>query len=100
MLLRRNGGGRVAVHEILMVNSAISNLIREGKTFQIYSIMQVGKGTGMVCLNDALLEAVKNGTVTAEEALTKAINKTELKGMLVRLGAKLDGAAAAAAQVS
>ncbi len=100
MLLRRNGGGRVAAHELLLVNSAISNLIREGKTFQIHSIMQVGKGTGMVCLNDALLDLVKNNVVTPEEALTKAVNKAELKGMLVRGGVKLEGAAVAAAQAS
>ena len=100
MLLRRNGGGRVAVHEILLVNSAISNLIREGKTFQIHSIMQVGKASGMVCLNDALAELVKNNTITAEEALTKAINKAELKGMLLRIGVKIDGAAAAAVETA
>jgi twitching motility protein PilT len=100
MLLRRNGGGRVAAHELLLVSSAISNLIREGKTFQIQSIMQVGKGTGMVCMNDTLVELVKTNVITAEEALTKAVGKTELKGMLARAGVKIDGAAAAAVEAA
>ena len=43
---------------MLIVTSAVSNLIREGKTFQIPSIMQVGKAIGMVTLNDALMDLV------------------------------------------
>ena len=56
ILLKRNGGGRVAALEILIVTPAISNLIREGKTFQIPSLMQTGKKQGMVLLNEALAE--------------------------------------------
>src|SRR5205814_7271644 len=58
-LCKKVGGGRVAALEVLLVNSAISNLIREGKTFQINSMMQVGRAQGMVTLNDALSELVK-----------------------------------------
>ena len=57
-LCRKIGGGRVAALEVLIASGAISNLIREGKTFQIPSMMQVGKGNGMVTLNDALMELV------------------------------------------
>ncbi|HCA59805.1 MAG TPA: type IV pili twitching motility protein PilT, partial [Blastocatellia bacterium] len=53
-LLPKKGGGRVAALEVLIVTPAISNLIREGKTFQIPSAMQTGKTHGMVVLNDAL----------------------------------------------
>ena len=49
-LCRKVGGGRVAALEVLLTNSAISNLIREGKTFQIPSMMQVGRAQGMVSL--------------------------------------------------
>ena len=55
-LLPKKGGGRVAALEVLIVTPAISNLIREGKTFQIPSAMQTGKNLGMVMLNDALFE--------------------------------------------
>ena len=54
-LLKKIGGGRVAAMEVLIVTAAISNLIREGKTFQIPSLMQTGKKQGMILLNDALL---------------------------------------------
>jgi twitching motility protein PilT len=57
-LCRKIGGGRVAALEVLIASGAISNLIREGKTFQINSMMQVGRGNGMVTLNDALMELV------------------------------------------
>jgi twitching motility protein PilT len=58
-LLPKKGGGRVAALEVLIVTPAISNLIREGKTFQIPSSMQTGRNLGMVMLNDALFEYVK-----------------------------------------
>src|SRR5256885_5324236 len=57
-LCRKIGGGRVAALEVLIATQPVCNLIREGKTFQIPSIMQVGKAHGMVSLNDALMELV------------------------------------------
>jgi len=69
----------------LLVSSAVSNLIREGKTFQIQSIMQTNRGLGMVTMNDALLELVRNGSIDPEEALAKAPNRAELKAMLDRV---------------
>jgi len=74
-LLKKIGGGRVAALEVLVVNSAISNLIREGKTFQIASLMQVGKKIGMQLLNDILIDLVKKKTVEADEAYHKAVDK-------------------------
>jgi twitching motility protein PilT len=70
----------------LIVNTAISNLIREGKTFQIPSMMQVGKAHGMQTLNDALADLVKNKLVAPEEAYVKAVDKTGFEAMLKRLG--------------
>ncbi|MDH3627468.1 MAG: type IV pilus twitching motility protein PilT [Acidobacteriota bacterium] len=77
-LLKKKGGGRVAALEVLIVTPAISNLIREGKTFQIPSLMQTGKKIGMTLLNDALAELVKKGLVEPEEAYSKSIDKAGL----------------------
>ncbi len=88
-LLPKKGGGRVAALEVLIVTPAISNLIREGKTFQIPSAMQTGKNHGMVMLNDALFEHVKNGLVEPRDAYIKAVDKTGFETMLTRGGFKL-----------
>ena len=58
-LCRKIGGGRVAAREILLASRPGSNLIREGKTFQIPSIIQTSRRLGMVTLNDALMELVE-----------------------------------------
>ena len=77
-LLKKVGGGRVAAQEILLANPAVSNLIREGKTFQLASAMQTGRAKGMILLNDALLDLVKRGMVAPEEAWLKAVDKENL----------------------
>jgi twitching motility protein PilT len=74
-LCKKIGGGRVAAREVLLTLPAISNLIREGKTFQIPSIMQTNRKAGMVTLNDALIELVDNGLVEPKEAYMKAVEK-------------------------
>jgi twitching motility protein PilT len=74
-LCRKIGGGRVAAREILISIPAISNLIREGKTFQIPSIMQTNRKAGMVTLNDALMELVEAKQVEPKEAYIKAVEK-------------------------
>jgi twitching motility protein PilT len=90
-LLKKTGGGRVAALEVLIVTPAISNLIREGKTFQIPSLMQTGKKQGMALLNDALFDLVKKKLVSAEEAYQKAVDKTGLLSLLTNAGIKLRG---------
>ena len=88
-LLPKKGGGRVAALEILVVTPAISNLIREGKTFQIPSAMQTGKNLGMVMLNDALFAHVQSGKVEPRDAYIKAVDKTNFESMLTRNGFKI-----------
>lgn len=88
-LLKKKGGGRVAAMEILCVTSAVSNLIREAKIFQIPSIMQTSRKLGMQLLNDALLELVVKGTVEPEEALLKSIDKSDLEPRLRAAGFKI-----------
>ena len=88
-LLPKKGGGRVAALEVLIVTPAISNLIREGKTFQIPSAMQTEKAHGMVVLNDALFDLVQKGLVEPRDAYLKAVDKTGFESMLTRGGFKI-----------
>ncbi|MFO0726574.1 MAG: type IV pilus twitching motility protein PilT [Myxococcota bacterium] len=89
-LCRKIGGGRCACLEILVVNSAIANLIREGKTFQIPSIMQTGKAIGMQTQVDAMMDLVKANKVAPMEAYTKAVDQGLMKGALERAGHRID----------
>ena len=92
VLCKKIGGGRSAALEILLVSGSVANLIREGKTFQIASVMQTGRGQGMVTLNDSLLDLVKRKEVAPEEALKRSVAKGEFRQMLERIGVKLEGA--------
>jgi twitching motility protein PilT len=83
-LCKKNGGGRIAALEVLLCDSAIGNLIREGKTMQIPSSMQTGKGKGNITLNDALLTLVKAKTVEPKEAYMKAVDKVNFESLLRR----------------
>jgi len=83
-LCRKIGGGRIAALEVLLVTGAVANLIREAKTFQIPSIMQVNKSIGMVALNDALYDLVQKKLVMPDEALSKAIDKAGFEMLLKR----------------
>jgi twitching motility protein PilT len=75
VLCKKIGGGRVAAREILLVTPAVSNLIREGKTFQIPSIMQTSKRLGMITMNDTLLDLVEKKLVEPKEAYMKSVDK-------------------------
>jgi twitching motility protein PilT len=83
-LCRKIGGGRVAALEVLIATQAMRNLIRESKTFQIPSMMQVGRAIGMVTLNDALLDLVTRKLVAPDEAMAKAVDKGGFESMLKR----------------
>lgn len=71
-LLPKVGGGRRAVFEIMVATPAVRSLIRQNKTFQIISSMQTGKKQGMQLLDDALIELVRSGQVTADAAAAAA----------------------------
>ena len=70
--------------KVLIVTSAVSNLIREG--LQLPSIMQVGKAAGMVTLNDSLMNLVTKKLVAPEEAYAKSVDKAGFEGLLKRAG--------------
>ena len=84
LLKRSDKPGRVAALEILFVKSAVSNLIREGKTFQIPSIIQTSKGDGMQMMDQAIMEFVMKKMVSPEEAYMKAQDKASFEKMLGR----------------
>lgn len=75
-LLKRQGGGRVAAHEILIATSAVRNLIREDKVAQIFSAIQTGGSLGMQTLDASLTQLVKEGAISREDAQARA--KSEL----------------------
>jgi twitching motility protein PilT len=85
-LCRRIEGGRVAAYEILYSTPAVANLIRESKTYQIYSVIQTSRGAGMMTLNDSLIELVRKRVVDPKEAYMLSVNKTEFNGMLNKEG--------------
>lgn len=74
-LLKKNGGGRIAAHEIMVGTAAIRNLIREAKVAQMYSAIQTGRKEGMQTLDQNLKELVDAGLITAKAAMVKAVNK-------------------------
>jgi twitching motility protein PilT len=68
------GGGRVPAFEVLMTNSAVKNMIREGKTFMLDNVIQTGADVGMISLDDYLAKLVLGGKITEEVAINYVIN--------------------------
>lgn len=77
-----DGKGRVGSFEIMIINSAIQNLIREGKTHQIQSSIQTGNKYGMRTMNMSLVELYKTGLISYESALTYSPDRDMLKRMI------------------
>jgi twitching motility protein PilT len=82
LLPRADGGGRVAAREVLIVTPAISAIIREGKTHQIYSAIQTGAGSGMCTMEKSLAEIFHAGLISEEDALSKANHPQELRPLM------------------
>src|SRR5512142_1387581 len=79
---RKDGHGRVAAREILVVTPAIAAIIREGKTHQIYSAIQTGGRDGMCTMEQSLQELHQAGLITDEDALSKANHPQELRPLI------------------
>lgn len=90
------GGGRVAVNEILIANSAVSAIIREGATQKLQDVIVAGKGQGMQFMDDAIWRLLQQRTVSPHEAFMKAIDKNRFKPLLPPEEAALGNAAGAA----
>ena len=89
-LCKKQPKGRVAALEILISNTAVAANIREGKTHQIVSAMQMGAKHGMRLLNDSLLEHVRAGAVEPMEAYFRAVNKDDMRTKLESIGAHVE----------
>jgi twitching motility protein PilT len=74
LLPSADGQGVALALEILMLNKAVGTLIRDNKTFQIYSVMQTGASKGMVLLDTSLQQLVKSGQITKQVAFDNAEN--------------------------
>jgi twitching motility protein PilT len=92
-LLPKNGGGRIAAYEVLVVTPGIANLIRENKTFRINSAIQTGAKFGMNLMDDALFNLWRDGKCTIEDILAKSHRPDDLAKRIVnaRRGITEDG---------
>jgi len=82
LLKKADGSGRIAVNEILVVNAAVSSIIREGATQKLQDVIVAGKGQGMQFMDDAIWALLQNGIVSPHEAFMKAIDKNLFKKFL------------------
>ena len=83
LLLPTAGGtSRVACNEILLKTPGLPNVIREGNTQMLYSIMQAGKKDGMQAMDDVLFQRAQLGTITAQDAYMKATDKARFEQLL------------------
>lgn len=80
LIRREDGRGRVAALEVLFANTAIRNMIRENKTYQIISTMQTGKRQGMQTMDDAIYELFLRGDISADSAVSYAQKPGEMSG--------------------
>ncbi len=81
-LVRKVGGGRVAALEIMFATPGLSNMIREGRTSQITSMIQMGRAQGMCSMNESLLRLLDEGLIDADAAYVKAVDKSAMRDKL------------------
>ncbi len=81
LLRRADAPGRVMAMELLLANTAVRNLIRENKIFQINSVLETAKSQGMRNLDDSLLELLAAGRIEPADALRNAVNKSRFEGL-------------------
>jgi len=86
LLKTADGNGRVAAVEILFATPALSNLIREGKTFQVPSLIQTGQNMGMQSMDQCLYNYIKKGLITPEAGFEKALDKAQFLKILEKDG--------------
>jgi len=79
LLPRKDGKGRIAVREMMVVTPAVANLIREGKPFMIYSAIETGSQLGMISMDRSLADVIRRGLVDTEVALSKAHDPTVVR---------------------
>ena len=87
LLPTADGQGRVLRLEVLVPTPAVRNLIREGKTHQIYSALQTGGAHGMQTMDAALADLVRRGKITRELAEARSLDPEELRRLIGGVGA-------------
>jgi twitching motility protein PilT len=92
LLQTPDGAGRALAAEVLVATPAVRNLIREGKIYQIYSLMQTGAKFGMITMDQHLAQLVKNGKVTLEAALERCASEEDLRRLSQGAGGAAWGA--------
>ena len=85
LIPKARGGGRAMVSEVLVCTPAVRAIIREGKTHQLYSLMQAGQKYGMQTMNQSLLKAVVDRQITADQAMESTSEAAELEQMMQRV---------------
>ena len=80
-LLPKNGGGQILAYELLVVNSAVASIIRENKLRQLETIIQTSGNEGMISMNTSLINLVRSGQITSEDAFAAASRKEEFNIM-------------------
>jgi len=83
-LVKKVGGGRVVATEVMVTTSAVANLIREGKTYQVPSAMQAGRELGMHTMDQHLADLVNAGMITQPAAMEKAQDREDLQQLIRR----------------
>ena len=86
LLPKAHGGGRVLIPEILVCTPAVKAVVREGKTHQIYTLMQAGTKHGMQTMNQALFSAYANRLISYEEAIGRSFDPQEFAQMTSKSG--------------
>lgn len=81
-LIPRVSGGRIPAYELLINNNAVANLIREKRTHEIDMVIETGSEQGMIDMNRSLVELVRKGEITVENAFAYAINPKSLERLL------------------
>ena len=82
LLPTADGKGRCAVHEILLKTGGLANVVREGNTPMLQSIIQGGRSKGMCMMDDSLMEKLEEGKITAEAAYLKAQDKARFEPLM------------------
>ena len=81
-LLPRISGGLIPVYELLLNNSAVSNLIREGRTHELNMVLETGSESGMIDMNHSIATLVRAGEITQEDAFKYTLDPESLQRLL------------------
>jgi len=85
LIPKKDGNGRIATHEILINTPAVASLVREGKTFMLPGVMQVGKSVGMSRMDDSLVKHALAGDIAKAEAIRRAQDQKDVTLLLADL---------------